>query len=63
MQPGTVEILLAQEDSPLKFEKFCAELMEKVEGIPFVTTSRSYDRGRDAVGIGRSTGSHLNILL
>src|SRR5690242_4826444 len=63
MQSGIVEILLAKEDSPLRFEKFCAELSEKVTGIPFVTTSRSYDRGRDAIGIGRSKGSHLNILL
>ncbi len=63
MEPGTIEIILTREDSPLKFEKFCAELMEKVEGSSFVTTSRSYDRGRDAIGIGRSKGSHANIVL
>ncbi len=32
MEPGTIEIIFTREDSPLKFEKFCAELMEKVEG-------------------------------
>jgi len=63
MESGIIEIILSREESPLRFEKFCAELMEAVEGIPFVTTSRSYDRGRDAIGIARSKGSHANILL
>ncbi len=63
MLPGIIEIILAREDNALKFEKFCADIMEKAEGIPFVTTSRSYDRGRDAIGLGRSKGSQVNVLL
>src|SRR5208282_4135880 len=63
METGTIEIVLTREESPLKFEKFRAELMEKVEGSSFVTTSRSYDRGRDAIGIGRSKGSHATVVL
>lgn len=56
-------IILGQETSGTHFEKFCAELLEKVENVPFVTTSASYDRTRDAIGLGRSRGSHFNIVL
>jgi predicted transcriptional regulator len=57
------EIILAQETSPTHFEKFCADLLEKIERVPFFTTSASYDRTRDAIGLGRRKGSHFNIVL
>ena len=57
------EIIILREDSPARFEKFCAELCEKSEGGTFLTTSRSFDQARDAIGVGRSKGSHRQIVL
>jgi hypothetical protein len=57
------EIILLREDNPTRFEKFCAELCEKSEGGTFLTTSRSFDQARDAVRVGRSKGSHSQIVL
>ena len=57
-----VEFILQQENNPVRFEKFCARLCEKVEGYPFLPTSVTYDRGRDARGIGTTRGSHKAIL-
>src|SRR5438477_341056 len=56
-------IILGQETSGTHFEKFCADLLERIERVPFVTTSASYDRTRDVIGLGWSKASHFNIAL
>lgn len=63
MLTGTAEIIITQEKNALRFEKFCAEIIEQVEGVPFLTTSQTYDRSRDAIGLGRFRGTHRNVVL
>ena len=54
---------MLREDSPTRFEKFCADLCEQAEGGTFLTTSKSFDQARDAISVGRSKGSHQQIVL
>ena len=52
--------ILRQDSEPTRFEDFCADLLTDVEGgTPIVTTSRSWDSGRD----GRSVGPGPRIVL
>lgn len=45
--------MLHGETDDLRFERFCADLVELIEGgTKIVTTSRSWDRGRDGRSIG-----------
>lgn len=47
------ETILAREDQPVRFEKFCADLYSVSQGVQLVTTSKTWDLGRDAKSIGR----------
>jgi len=44
---GMIKSILDTEDSPIRFEKFCIDLFSEIEGVEFVSTSRSWDLGRD----------------
>jgi hypothetical protein len=63
MRRELAEIILLREDRATRFEKSCAELGEKSEGGTFLTNSRSFDQARDAIRVGRSKGSHSQIVL
>jgi hypothetical protein len=42
-----VRKILGNEQSPVRFEQFCCELLTDEEGYTFMPTSRSYDLARD----------------
>src|SRR5438093_5619201 len=42
------DIIIATEENASWFERFCTDMCEKVEGVTFVTTSSTWDRGHDA---------------
>ena len=48
-----IDLILCAEDNASRFEVFCCELLSETEGITYVPTSKTWDRGRD----GRSVGS------
>jgi hypothetical protein len=50
------------EHNEIHFEKFCTALLEATEHITLVTTSKTYDLGRDARSISKSRGTHAHIL-
>lgn len=57
---GIAKSLLEQETEPLRFERFCCDLVSGIEGdARILTTSSNYDRGRDGV----SVGGVLNVVL
>lgn len=58
MTQNLAEAIIQGEDNGVHFEEFCRELCQKVEGLPLVPTSRTYDQGRDAVSIASSKGTH-----
>lgn len=50
---GIAQTLIERDTEPLRFERFCADLVSSIEGdARIVTTSSNYDRGRDAVSVG-----------
>lgn len=42
--------IFEHESSPLRFENYCVDLFSALDQTPYVTTSRSYDMGRDGRG-------------
>jgi hypothetical protein len=48
--------ILEHESSPLRFENFCVDLFSELDQTPYVTTSRSYDMGRDGRGAAARLG-------
>ena len=48
MYAAIAEIIIENEKNDYRFENFTREICEKHEGITFVPTSQSWDRGRDA---------------
>ena len=51
---GVARTLLEQETEPLRFERFCVDLISKLEGdVHIVTTSSNYDRARDGISVGK----------
>lgn len=46
--PSLVKHVLLEGGTPWDFERFCARHFSEVEGIDYLSTSRSYDLGRDA---------------
>jgi hypothetical protein len=62
MIPGIAEQIILGETNPVRFEKFCTELLSSSEGITLVPTSTTYDRGRDARSLSASRGSHAAIV-
>jgi len=46
--PGVTRALFENETSPIRFEKFCIDVLTEAEGIQMLPTSRSWDRARDA---------------
>jgi hypothetical protein len=59
---GLIESILLSESSDSRFEKFCAELYERSENITLLPTSSTYDRGRDAISLSPSRGSHAVVI-
>lgn len=52
---GIAQSLLSSETEPTRFERFCCDLISKIEGdVTILTTSSNYDRGRDGVSAGGS---------
>jgi hypothetical protein len=49
--PGIVKTLFSLEENPLRFEMVCIDLLKEELQIPFVPTSKTWDRGRDARSI------------
>jgi hypothetical protein len=47
MIPNIAKIIIEGDPHPVRFESFCIEMCQRVEGILLVPTSRTYDRGRD----------------
>jgi len=45
---GMARAILESETSHARFERFCCDLLSKVEGRHYVPTSSTYDQGRDA---------------
>lgn len=62
MYAPIAEIILENERNDYRFETFACEICGKHEGVTFVPTSQSWDRGRDGRAIGSAKGSHRNIL-
>jgi hypothetical protein len=44
---GIVIKILTEEESSARFERFCVELFSRLDATEYVTTSPSYDLGRD----------------
>jgi hypothetical protein len=62
MYDALAELILVNERSDYRFERFCLDIVGKHEGITYVPTSQSWDLGRDARSTSRGRGSHANIL-
>lgn len=62
MNASIAEIIIENEKSDYRFETFTREICEKHEGIEFVPTSQSWDRGRDARATAAGRGSHRNLI-
>ncbi|MCW5976486.1 MAG: hypothetical protein KIT09_00340 [Bryobacteraceae bacterium] len=62
MVAGFSEIIIADEKNYIRFEKFCLNLCERLESMPFVPTSLSWDQGRDGVSVGPARGSHAAVV-
>lgn len=44
---GTIQRILEDEKSSIRFEHFCCDLLTSIDGFDYVWTSRSWDLGRD----------------
>ncbi len=62
MLPGIAEFILNAETNFARFEKFAAAICGRSEDVTFVPTSQTYDRGRDGRSMGRSRGTHANVI-
>ena len=62
MYAALAEIIIENEKNDYRFENFTRELCSRHEGIDFVPTSASWDRGRDARSTAEGKGSHRNII-
>ena len=62
LPPPLVESILLSETNDTRFERLCLELYQASEGITLLPTSVTYDRGRDAISISHSRGSHAVVL-
>jgi len=56
------EAIIKGETNDSRFEKFCRALLQKSEGVTLVSTSESYDLGRDGVSVRRTKGTHAEVL-
>src|SRR5690348_16012972 len=57
------EAIIKGETNDSRFEKFCRVLLQKSEGVTLVSTSPSWDLGRDAVSIRpRKDATHAEVL-
>ena len=56
------EAIITGETNDSRFEKFCRVLLQKSEGITLVSTSSSYDLGRDGVSVRRTRGTHAEVV-
>lgn len=56
------EAIIKGETNDSRFEKFCRALLQKSEGVTLVSTSTSYDLGRDGVSIRPTKGTHAEVL-
>src|SRR5436190_1714303 len=56
------EAIIKGETNDARFEKFCRTLLQKSEGLTLVSTSKTWDRGRDAVSVRPSKGTHAEVL-
>ena len=57
--PTWVTQVLELEQSDVRFEAFANELVSALEGQPVVSTSRSWDLGRDGRGYGSRRGVYV----
>jgi hypothetical protein len=62
MYAAIAEIIIENERNDSRFEAFTREICEKHEGVDFVPTSQSWDRGRDARATAAGKGSHRNLI-
>jgi hypothetical protein len=62
MYAALAEIIIENEKNDYRFETFTREICEKHEGVDFVPTSQSWDRGRDARSTSAGRGSHRNLI-
>ena len=62
LSENLVEFVFEAEKNDSRFEKFCADLSSVNEGMSFVTTSATWDRGRDARAVAASQGTHPAII-
>jgi len=62
MYAAIAEIIIETEKNDYRFENFTREICEKQEGVSFVPTSQSWDRGRDARAMAPGRGSHRNLI-
>jgi len=56
------EAIVKGETNDSRFEKFCRALLEQSEQVTLVSTSISYDLGRDGVSIRPAKGTHAEVL-
>jgi hypothetical protein len=56
------EAIIKGETNDSRFEKFCRALLQKSEGITLVSTSKTWDLGRDAVSVRPSKGTHSEVV-
>jgi hypothetical protein len=62
MNAAIAETIIEAEKNDYKFEQFATELCSMNEGVTFVPTSKSWDRGRDARSTAPGRGTHRHIL-
>src|SRR4051794_27407963 len=62
MIPGIAEFIINAETNDTRFEKFCIDVCSRAEGVTFVPTSTTYDRGRDGRSLSPSKGSHAAVV-
>jgi hypothetical protein len=62
MMPGIAEFILNADTNHARFERFAVDICSQAEDMTFVSTSSTYDRGRDGRSISRSRGSHAAVV-
>jgi hypothetical protein len=51
MISGFAEAIISAETNPIRFERFCIALCERLENIAIFPTSTNYDQARDGRSI------------
>lgn len=62
MYESLAELIIQNEKSDYRFERYSLAAIGREEGVTFLPTSQSWDLARDGRATGRGRGSHANVL-